>query len=197
MSSEVRDIPPVPQEPQRQEMSYEDRMRRIMARLRSGDFFSLTDGESADITILSDIDAWVEVPTHQWKGQGTKGGRYVCPRALHQECPECDAGKTARLGLGLSLFNRTSGMVQVVFWSMHKSSPLNDIEETYKSEKVPVRGMKFKIRRRGAKRDDTVYLMTYQGHDDSDTLGPHVPHEQVLEVISTVLAKKEEKDNEA
>jgi len=171
-----------------QEKEYEAKFRKAMSRLRGSDFLTLEDKEEVEIVILSDVDNFEEYVAHKIPMKG----RALCQREVGQPCPYCEEGIPSQRGLGLGLLNRSTDMIQVVYWTKWKSSPLNDIEDAYAFHKVPVRGMRFSIRRRGTGKD-TLYLMKYLGHEGpaTDALPEPPDRAAIANVLNGVFSPRE------
>ena len=185
-------VPDGPTAPPVDTAKYDQRVKRIMSRLRGSDFFTLADGEAVDIVLLSDVDDWIEVPVHRVKAEkGWQRGLCKTWDAIGEEkCEWCDDAKGVRRGLAIALYNYTSEMVQVAFWTMHNDSPLNEIEEAYTTHRVPFRGMKFRISRRG-EGIKTRYKMTYLSHVTEGLQAPPT-RQQITDVILAVMGPREE-----
>lgn len=169
---------------------YEQQFKKVMARLRGSDFFSLEPGEQVLITILSDLEDLQEIKVHKIKDKG----RVLCQREQGQDCPFCNEGVPDQRGLGLGLFNHGVDTPQIIWWSKWKMSPLNDIEDAFRMHRVPVRGMVFSILRRG-KDKDTIYKLEYKGHEEREEPAPS--REQIVDVLSQVFALRDRKREDA
>jgi hypothetical protein len=148
-------------------IDYKKKFAKIMARLRAGGglgLFKLQDGESTEITIIGDVDDWMEIPVHQLKKERR---RALCGELINEPCAYCDQGLRQGRRLAIPIYNEGLGQVQIAFWAQHADSPLVEMEEAYKVNGVPFRGMQFTIKRRGTELE-TRYPMTYRGHKTGD-----------------------------
>jgi hypothetical protein len=173
-----------------------------MARLRAGGglgLLKLQDKESADITIIADVDDWVEIPVHRLKKERR---RTMCGEFLGvDDCPYCAQGVRQTRMLAIAIYNESIGQVQIAFWAHYTDSPLNEMEEAYNVNGVPFKGMQFTIKRRGVQLE-TRYNLTYRGHKDGDLAGLQtsedaaevkLPSRQaVIGLLTEVLAGEDE-----
>jgi hypothetical protein len=149
-------------------IDYKKRFNKIMARLRAGGglgMLRLEDKEIAEITIIGDVEEWIEVPTHRLKAERRN---VVCGEFVgDDQCPYCAQGVRQTRKIAIPIYNETLGQVQIVLWAHYADSPLNELEEVYNTNGVPFRGMQFSIKRRGTG-IETRYPMEYRGHKDGD-----------------------------
>jgi hypothetical protein len=154
-------------------MEYSEKVRSMIRKLKGGrEWFILQPGESATIVVISDVDDFVEVPTHRYEGE-----TLLCGTFQGSECQLCDAGLQTIYRVALHVSPEDTGEDLVAVWAWGQDSPLKVMSDVFSARGVPFRGMRLAVRRL-PRESKGFWDVTYLGNIPVDK--PPLPRAEVV-----------------
>lgn len=122
-----------------------------------GTFFTLREGERAEVRFLDELTEGIKVPRHE---SYPKVRRTTCFRVYDKPCPHCDVGIPTRVWYAWNIHNFKEGVgrVQVAAFKVVKNGIVQQLA-SYFEENGSIRKINFVIARAGSGLD-TTYTIT-------------------------------------